>query len=241
MLVRHENRVKLLFCTFFIVISFSHLALSQAVKTTEPQIKPPVIDNVATYEISIRKDSTKRLVPLQAFVPQLVIDLVYGTEGNFVHKVLYKDPKAFAVLPVAQSLEKINVKLLKIGLALKVFDAYRPYSVTREMWKVVPDERYAANPAKGSGHNRGTAVDVTLVQLSTGEELKMPTGFDDFSEKAHQDYMALSAEVLANRKLLKQTMTENGFVPLSTEWWHYSIPDAARFDLLDLSFADLNK
>jgi D-alanyl-D-alanine dipeptidase len=241
MLVRHENRVKLVFCAFFIVISFSHLSYSQVFKTTNPSFRPPVIDNVAQYKNSIRQDSTKRLVLLQSFVPQLVIDLAYATRDNFVHQVLYQDAKAYALLPVAQALKKISLELVQKGVGLKVFDAYRPYSVTKKMWKVVPDERYAANPAKGSGHNRGAAVDVTLVKLSTGKELLMPTGFDDFSERAHHDFRDLPRKVLDNRQLLKETMVAYGFVPLSTEWWHYSLPDASRFDLLDISFSQLDK
>jgi len=217
------------------------LSYSQVFKTTNPSFRPPVIDNVARYNNSISQDSTKRLVLLQSFVPQLVIDLAYAKRDNFVHQVLYLDAKAYALLPVAQALKKINLKLVQKGVGLKVFDAYRPYSVTKKMWKVVPDERYAANPAKGSGHNRGAAVDVTLVKLATGEELPMPTGFDDFSERAHHDFKDLPREVLDNRQLLKETMVEYGFVPLSTEWWHYSLPDASRFDLLDISFSQLNK
>ncbi len=128
------------------------------------------------------------------------------------------------------------------GIGLKFFDAYRPYSVTKKMWQVVPDARYAANPAKGSGHNRGAAVDVTLINLKTKEELTMPTGFDDFTEKAHHNYLNLPTQVIANRKLLKSTMEKYGFAALETEWWHYSIPNAAsKFELLDLSFNQIKK
>lgn len=110
------------------------------------------------------------------------------------------------------------------------------------MWKIVPDERYAANPAKGSGHNRGIAVDVTLVKIATGEELPMPTAFDDFSEKAHHNYMQLSNEIIANRTLLKTIMEKHGFTPLATEWWHYSLSGMGeQFELLDLNFKLLKK
>ncbi len=110
------------------------------------------------------------------------------------------------------------------------------------MWEVVPDARYAANPAKGSGHNRGAAVDVTLINLQTKEELTMPTGFDDFTEKAHHNYLNLPTQVIVNRELLKSTMEKFGFSALETEWWHYSIPNAAnKFELLDLSFNQIKK
>jgi D-alanyl-D-alanine dipeptidase len=242
MRIRHENRVKFLFPTFFIVISFSHLACSQAFRTPGNNILPPVIHNEKDYKKSISFDSSKRLVSLQQFIPQLVIDLKYATKNNFTRNILYQNPKAFTRLATATALKKINGDLNKLGLGLKVFDAYRPYQVTKRMWKLVHDERYAANPAKGSGHNRGAAVDVTLVKMATGEELVMPTGFDDFSEKAHHSYNHLPDEIIRNRELLKKTMEKFGFVSLSTEWWHYSLPEAAsRFELLDLSFEQLAK
>ncbi len=124
--------------------------------------------------------------------------------------------------------------------ALVIFDAYRPYSVTVELWNPVKDERYAANPAKGSGHNRGIAVDLTLADAKTHQLLPMPTGFDNFSDTAHQDFNGTDAKRIANRELLKQTMEKYGFIPLSTEWWHFSWPDTGDFEVLDLSFQQLN-
>lgn len=242
MRIRHENRVKFLFPTFFIVITFSQSACSQVFKTSNHPNKPFVINNVADYKNSISADNSKQLVLLQAFVPQIVIELKYSEKNNFTHQVLYENGAAFVRLPTAIALQKVSTELSKIGLGLKVFDAYRPYMITKKMWKVVHDERYTANPAKGSGHNRGAAVDVTLIKLSTGEELRMPTEFDDFSEKAHHNYNNLPEEVIANRTLLKATMEKYGFVSLSTEWWHYSLPDAAsRFELLNLSFTQLKE
>lgn len=232
--IRHENRVNFLFHTFLIVISSSHLACSQVFKATQHAKKPSVINNVAVYKNSIYSDTSKQLVSLQLFVKQLVIDLKYGTKNNFTGRVLYKNPRAYLRLEAANSLKKINEELALSGLGIKVFDAYRPYSVTKIMWNLVHDERYAANPAKGSGHNRGASVDLTLVKISTGEELPMPTAFDDFTEKAHHNYMQLSQEVIENRKLLRNVMEKYGFVALETEWWHYSLPNSARrFELLD--------
>jgi len=243
MLVRHENRANFLFHTFFIVITFTCPGYSQGFKTSCPPSRPFVINNVADYRKSIAGEESKWVVSLKTVVPQLFMDLKYSSKNNFVGQVLYsKSAEAYARAPLAEALKKINGDLAKKGLGLKVFDAYRPYSVTKKMWKVVPDERYAANPAKGSGHNRGTAVDVTLVDLSTGEELAMPTEFDDFTEKAHHNYMNLPKEMIANRALLKHIMEANGLVALSTEWWHYSLPDAAeQFELLDLSFEELKE
>ena len=242
MRIRHENRVNFLFSTVFTVISFSHVAFSQSNTASHNLILPPVINNVKAYKNSILSDSSKRLVSLQAFIPQIVIDLKYAAKNNFTHTVLYTNPAAFARQAAATALKKVTADFNKKGLTIKIFDAYRPYEVTQKMWKLVHDERYAANPTKGSGHNRGAAFDVTLVKISTGEELAMPTQFDDFSERAHHNYSQLPAEVIQNRELLKNTMEKFGFVSLSTEWWHYSLPDAAsKFELLDLSFKQLDK
>lgn len=220
----------------------SQSACSQVFKTSQHTAAPLVINNVADYKNSIIADNSKQLISIQSFVPQIVVDLRYATKNNFTGHILYENAAALCRLPVAIALKKINEELNKKGLGLKVFDAYRPYKVTKKMWKLVHDERYTANPAKGSGHNRGAAIDLTLVNLSTGEELEMPTSFDDFTEKAHHDYMDLPERVLNNRKLLKSTMENYGFVALSTEWWHYSLPNASdRFELLDLSFTQLKE
>ena len=115
--------------------------------------------------------------------------------------------------------------MAKQGLGLKIWDAYRPYAATQLMWNLVKDERYVANPAKGSGHNRGLAVDVTLINLQTGKELDMGTPYDHFSDTAHQSFVRLATEdILQNRKLLQATMEAAGFTALETEWWHYYWP-----------------
>ncbi len=126
-----------------------------------------------------------------------------------------------------------------MGLGLKIFDAYRPYSVTEKMWLPVQDDRYAADPKKGSGHNRGVAVDLTLIYLATGEELNMGTGFDNFSDTAHHAFTNLPEDILQNRLLLKKNMEQYGFKALDTEWWHYSLPNAKDFELLDIDFKKL--
>ena len=239
--MRHENRVNFLFHTFLIVITCSHLACSQDFRPTQTPKKPFVINNVAIYKNSFSADTGKQIVLLQQFVPQIVIDLKYATKNNFTHQVLYKKSIAFGRLKMANALKKINEDLAKSGLGLKVFDAYRPYLITKKMWNLVHDERYAANPATGSGHNRGAAIDVTLINLSTGEELVMPTGFDNFTEKAHHAYLALPEDAIKNRVLLRKTMEKFGFVALETEWWHYSLPNAKQYELLDLSFEQLEK
>jgi len=190
-----------------------------------------------------RKDSTKSMVELKRLIPNLSYDLRYATTNNFMKKRMYpkKTSCTFLRLPAAYALRSVQEELNKRDLALKVWDAYRPYSVTESFWELVKDERYVADPRKGSGHNRGIAVDLTIIQLLNGKELNMGTGFDNFSDTAHHSFTSLPAEVLQNRILLKTTMEKFGFVSFPSEWWHYSLPGPAEYELLDLSFKTLRK
>lgn len=204
---------------------------------------PPLVKSPAELMALYQKDSTHQLVELRSLIPGLVYDLRYATPNNFTGQPLYPRSTRVCYLrwPAAKSLQQVQQKLAARGLGLKIYDAYRPYAVTVKFWELIKDERYVAHPAKGSGHNRGTAVDLTIIDLRTQKELDMGTGYDDFSEKAHHSYTQLSKQVMDNRKLLRTLMTEAGFILFETEWWHYSLPDATRFELLDLSFKQLRK
>ncbi|NOZ55640.1 MAG: D-alanyl-D-alanine dipeptidase [Calditrichaeota bacterium] len=178
------------------------------------------------------------LVDVQQVIPDIVVDLKYATADNFTGQVLYEVPRCFLRRATAERLARVQARLRKQGLGLKIWDGYRPRSVQWKMWKLVPDSRYVADPRKGSRHNRGAAVDVTLVD-STGRELEMPTGFDDFTEKAHRDYQGCSETARRNRALLEAAMTAEGFVPLPTEWWHFDDPEWRKYELLDVSLSEL--
>jgi D-alanyl-D-alanine dipeptidase len=173
------------------------------------------------------------LVDLTTVAPTVRLDLRYATPNNFTGRALYPVARCLLRPAVAARLARVQSALASRHLGLKVYDCYRPLSVQRLMWTLVPDERYVADPAKGSRHNRGAAVDVTLVRAD-GEELAMPTPFDDFSERARVDYVPLPAEVGANRALLQRAMRDAGFEPLPTEWWHFDAPDWQSFDVLDV-------
>lgn len=225
-----------------LALSFSQISCSHAQFSHINEKGVLVIATQKAYNRTIQNNDNKRLVSVRAYVQPFIAEWKYASEDNFTHKVLYTNPEAYIRLEAALALRKVQSDLSKIGVGLKFYDAYRPYSVTLKMWKVVPDERYTANPSKGSGHNRGAAVDVTLISLQTKEELQMPTAFDDFTDKAHHNYPDLPTEVKANRNLLKTTMEKHGFVALSTEWWHYSLPNSAtRFELLDFDFPQMSR
>ncbi len=191
---------------------------------------------------TVQSNPTNAMWPLHIKVPEVVIDLKYAGLDNFMKQALYKPTQTTYLRKEAVvALAKVQKALLEKGLGLKIWDAYRPYSVTEKMWEPVKDERYAANPKYGSGHNRGAAVDLTLINIATRQELNMGTGFDNFSDTAHISFPALSADVLANRSLLQSLMEANGFKVLDTEWWHFYLPDAKNYDLLDLSFKQLKR
>lgn len=201
-----------------------------------------VISSTKILQKEIAENLENKMVNIKSFIPSIRLDLRYATDQNFMHQKLYPSIKTtFLRNPAAEKLKKIVNELKKQNLTVKIFDAYRPYSVTEKMWEKVPDDRYAADPSKGSGHNRGAAVDLTLVDLKTGKELPMGTGFDNFTDTAHPDFTDLSQEILKNRNLLKNIMEKYGFKQLSTEWWHFYLPNSSSFDLLDITFANLKK
>lgn len=184
------------------------------------------------------QDLVQNLVAIQKINPRIILDIRYATEHNFTHKKVYTQACCYLRKTTAEKLDRVQKELEIQNLGLKVFDGYRPRSVQYIFWRLVPDKRYVAHPDKGSRHNRGTAVDVTLVD-KTGKELSMPTDFDDFSEKAHRNYLKLAPEVIKNRDLLEKVMTKHGFIGLPTEWWHFDDTQSQNYDLLNISFEEL--
>ena len=213
-----------------IIFSTTSLTILYAQKNSDP----PVIKDYALYKQSLKNDSLKKMVELKTIVPNIQYDLRYSTTNNFMHQQVYKNgSRTYLRLVVARALARVQDELNEKNLSLKTWDAYRPYNVTEKMWEMIKDERYVADPKKGSGHNRGIAVDLTIIDRTTGKELDMGTGFDNFTDTAHQDFKNLSSEILANRTLLKTVMEKNGFVALPTEWWHF-FWNNSDFELLDI-------
>lgn len=199
----------------------------------------PVVNTVALYKELVAADSNQALVDITTYIPGIRKDIRYATTANFTRKVLYPYAAVYLRLPAAKALKAVQLELNKKGLGLLIFDGYRPYSVTEMMWEIVPDDRYAADPHVGSGHNRGVAVDLTIVDLRTGKPVPMPTGYDDFTEKAHHDYAVPDSAIAANRTLLRSTMERYGFIPLPTEWWHYYLKDHKLYPLMNIPFKDI--
>lgn len=150
----------------------------------------------------------------------IVLDIRYATENNFIGKAVYPAARCLLRADIAERLIRVHHALRAKGLGIKVYDCYRPLSVQKRFWAILPDERYVADPSKGSRHNRGAAVDVGLVDAA-GNTLAMPSEYDDFSEKAHRSYSAAPEAALKNRGILEEAMKQEGFIPFLTEWWHF--------------------
>lgn len=182
--------------------------------------------------------SDLQLVDVRPYAPRAVFEIRYATTNNFTGKRLYPVARCFLARAVAERLRLVHDDLLKKGYRLKIYDGYRPHSVTKRMWAIVGDERYVANPKKGSRHNRGAAVDVSLCDLK-GRELPMPSAFDDFSERAHRDYRDLPMEAVQNRQILEDAMAARGFSGFATEWWHFDFRGWERYPLRDIGLGTL--
>lgn len=189
--------------------------------------------------IAQQKKPIPEFVDIHQMDSSIVLDIRYATHNNFLHRPVYDQARCFLVKEAALKLQEVQNELKQLGLGLKIFDGYRPLSVQKKMWKIMPNPKYVANPAKGSRHNRGCAVDLTLVD-STGKELTMPTGFDNFTVKAHHNYMKLPARVRLNRWILKTVMEKHGFKSISSEWWHYDMVGWRKYPVMDFSFSEID-
>ncbi len=173
------------------------------------------------------------LVDIKTMVPDAAVDMRYAGSNNFTGRKIYDCGRCFLRAETAAKVARVQRELKKKGLSLKLWDCYRPLAAQRLFWSLVPDPRFVADPKAGSRHNRGNAVDVTLVD-SAGRELEMPTAFDDFSVRAGHGEKNLPPQVIENRTLLAETMEQAGFKRLYSEWWHYDDGDVAG-EMIDAS------
>lgn len=181
-------------------------------------------------EITYSYDTTQ-WVELINLDPSIKTDIRYATDNNFVDEVMYDCGKCFLRPEAARAIVKAQAMLKRDGYGLLMFDCYRPKPFQQKLWDKVPDPRYVTPPHKGSMHGRGLAVDLTLIDPE-GKEADMGTDFDFFGERAYQTNTDLPENVLANRRLLNETMAAVGFSPIRTEWWHFSFR-SVRYDVSD--------
>lgn len=193
-----------------------------------------LIDEVSREKKEVKKTfrtfenlSDSTFVRLADFSDGFVFDMRYATDNNFLEEQVYECAECYTRVKTVKALLTANADFKKSGVKIKFYDCYRPNSVQYKMWEIVPNPQYVANPKKGSIHNKGGAVDITLVTLE-GKELDMGTDFDFFGKRAYHDNFDLPQEILDNRKLLKETMEKHGFWSTRTEWWHYNLQGAHK-------------
>ena len=193
------------------------------------------LDAPTTPPIEKNTNAKVELVDLSTLDKQLKLDIRYATTNNFMGKPLYSIPRALMQKTAAEALLRAHKKLQAAGYGLLIFDAYRPWQVTRDMWDKQPQHRaYLADPLKGSRHNRGCAIDLTLYDLKTGKEISMPSGYDEFSERAHPNYSGGSKEAREARELLRTAMELEGFKVYENEWWHFDFDGWENYPILNV-------
>lgn len=192
------------------------------------------------------KEHDKReadLVELKKLDKSIKLDIKYATADNFVGRPVYPEARAFLQRPAAEAVVNVHRWLAKQGLGLVIYDGYRPWSITKLFWEVVPADKrsFVADPAKGSKHNRGCAVDLAIFDLVTGKAVPMPSAYDEFTERASPDYPGGTAEERANRDKLRQLMEAHGFIVNTNEWWHFDYKDWEQYAIYDIAFSEIGK
>ena len=181
------------------------------------------------------------LVELTKLDPTIRLDIRYATKNNFLGKAVYKQSRAFLQRPAAEALVRVNQALRKQGYGLVIFDGYRPWSVTKVFWVVTPEDRkiFVADPSKGSRHNRGCAVDLSMFDLKTGAIVQMPSEYDEMTERSHINYECATPEAKRLREMLRAAMHAEGFMVYEPEWWHYDYKDWKEYPILNVSFSEI--
>jgi zinc D-Ala-D-Ala dipeptidase len=183
------------------------------------------------------------LVELTALEPGIRLDVKYARSDNFLGRPVYREARAFLQRPAAEAVARAHRRLAEKGFGLMVFDGYRPWAVTKAFWDATPEEKklFVADPKRGSRHNRGCSVDLTLFHLDTGKAADMGSGYDEFSPRSYATWEGGTEEQLGNRELLRGTMEREGFFVYPWEWWHFDYKDWRDFPLLDVPFEKLGE
>lgn len=224
-------------------VYFSFIALLVGLSACSQRKENPhglrIVSSLSEYNVSVVSNPELKLVEIKKVIPSIVLDIRYATTDNFMKEVMYKQPRAFARKPVVEQLKKIQASLNKKGFGLKIFDAYRPYAVTLAFYAKASNKKFVADPKKGSKHNRGCAVDLSIISLKTGREIQMPTPYDSFEPAAGATYTNLPREAIKNRDFLIAVMHQHGFKVIPHEWWHFDFIGWEKYPLMDVPFEAL--
>jgi D-alanyl-D-alanine dipeptidase len=196
----------------------------------------PLILFLSFFFLGMNTVKQPNLTDMDIFGDEFAFEIRYATANNFIGETLYECPKCLLQPEVAEAIFEANQYFCELGYKIKLYDCYRPLAVQKFMWSKVPRPTYVANPyGKGSIHNKGAAVDITLVSLDSCF-VDMGSDYDFFGRASHIDNYNFSSEILANRKLLREGMLAHGFKTIRTEWWHYSFKQSWRFETLNDRF-----
>lgn len=233
----------LMLAAFPAAVSADESATIQSFRIEPVQPVDVLERNALAAEPPIEKGEFRatELVELVDVVPDLRLDIRYATDNNFIGTVVYRQGRAFLQRPAAEALKRAQERVKQEGYGLLIHDAYRPWYVTKMFWDATPEEHkiFVADPAEGSRHNRGSAVDLTLYDLATGRPAEMPGGYDEFSERSHSDYAGGTEDQTRRRDLLRHAMESEGFAVYPEEWWHYDYHEWERYPILNVTFEQL--
>ena len=183
------------------------------------------------------------LIEIKKLSKSIKLDIKYATADNFVGRAVYPEARAFLQRPAAEALIRVHNLLKKQKMGIVIYDAYRPWAITKLFWEVVREDQkqFVADPAKGSKHNRGCAVDISIYDRRTGKTIPMPSAYDEFTERASPDYKGGTDEERANRDMLRKLMEAEGFTVNSSEWWHFDYNIWQQYAIYDISFTEIGK
>jgi len=197
----------------------------------------------ASAQIGPPKEDGKRearLIELITLDNTIKLDIRYATDNNFMGRKVYPEARAFLQKPAAKGVVNVHKKLKKQGLGIVIYDGYRPWTITKLFWDTVtPEQRkFVADPTKGSKHNRGCAIDLGIFDLKTGAAIPMPSGYDEFTDRASPNYTGGTEEERRNRDMLRKLMEDEGFIVNSDEWWHFDYKEWEKYAIYDISFTE---
>ena len=217
------------------LLSFSCLSLS----AQSSKYGLHAISSMEEYHQLVARDPRQEIVTLDKFIPGIRLDIRYATSNNLMKRPMYGVAAAFLRLPAAEALKAVEDELRPMGYGLKIYDGYRPYRVTVAFYEAYHDTVFVASPYTGSRHNRGCAVDLTLIDLKTGAELFMPTPYDAFTKQAAALYPDVPENARQHRQILQDVMLKHGFVIYPDEWWHFDFAEYKNYPIMDIPFEAL--
>ena len=235
---------------FCLLIAFLSIALTSLqaqygeLKIPVSKYGLPVVKSAKVYREIVQLDSDNQLVDLRNIIPDAIFDVRYASDNNLIGRPLYPTPDVFMRRPAALALRQVHENLKQLGFGLVLHDGYRPYEITVLFYEEIKDTTYVADPRKGSRHNRGMAIDLSMYDLKTGKTVPMPSDYDETTKRAHHDYMEGDKDALRNRQILKDAMLDVGFEVYPYEWWHYDFKGWEKcftYDLWHKKIAKVNR